>query len=172
MQWRSPRPSRIPCPACRFENPAGAKFCGACGRPLALACPRCGNAEPSGLQSSARSAGHLSRPRSAPTGASGGRRAVPLAAVPQPPKDAVFRLQEAKVRAYTPSHLAEKILTSAAALEGERKSVTVLFADVAGFTRLADQLSPEDLHAMMDGCFERLSEAVHRYEGHDQPVHG
>ena len=81
------------------------------------------------------------------------------------PKDAVFRLQEAKVRAYTPPHLAEKILTSAAALEGERKSVTVLFADVAGFTRLADQLSPEDLHAMMDGCFERLSEAVHRYEG-------
>ena len=85
--------------------------------------------------------------------------------VPQPPKDAVFRLQEAKVRAYTPPHLAEKILTSAATLEGERKSVTVLFADVAGFTHLAGQLSPEDLHVVMDGCFERLSEAVHRYEG-------
>jgi class 3 adenylate cyclase/tetratricopeptide (TPR) repeat protein len=81
------------------------------------------------------------------------------------PKDTVFRLQEAKVRAYTPSHLAEKILRSAAALEGERTAVTVLFADVAGFTALASRLSPEDLHAIMDGCFERLSEAVHRYEG-------
>jgi class 3 adenylate cyclase/tetratricopeptide (TPR) repeat protein len=77
----------------------------------------------------------------------------------------VFRLQEAKVRAYTPSHLAEKILTSAPALEGERKAVTVLFADVAGFSQLASQLSPEDLHLVMDGCFERLSGAVHRYEG-------
>ncbi|HWC04823.1 MAG TPA: adenylate/guanylate cyclase domain-containing protein [Methylomirabilota bacterium] len=70
-----------------------------------------------------------------------------------------------KVRAYTPSHLAEKILTAAPALEGERKSVTVLFADVAGFTHLAGNVSPEDLHMVMDGCFERLSEAVHRYEG-------
>ncbi len=81
------------------------------------------------------------------------------------PKDALFRLQEAKVRAYTPPHLAERILTSAPALEGERKSVTVLFADVAGFTRLSSKLSPEDVHMVMDGCFERLSEAVHRYEG-------
>jgi class 3 adenylate cyclase/tetratricopeptide (TPR) repeat protein len=77
----------------------------------------------------------------------------------------VFRLQEAKLRAYTPSHLAAKILTSAPALEGERKAVTVLFADVAGFSRLASELTPEDLHLVMDGCFERLSDAVHRYEG-------
>jgi class 3 adenylate cyclase/tetratricopeptide (TPR) repeat protein len=77
----------------------------------------------------------------------------------------VFRAQDAKVRAYTPSHLAQKILTSAPALEGERKAVTVLFADVAGFTGLAGRISAEDLHVVMDGCFERLSEAVHRYEG-------
>jgi class 3 adenylate cyclase/tetratricopeptide (TPR) repeat protein len=81
------------------------------------------------------------------------------------PKDAVFRLQEAKVLAYTPSHLAEKILRSATALEGERKAVTVLFADVAGFTALSGRLTAEDLHTVMDGCFDRLSEAVHRYEG-------
>ena len=160
----------LPCPACRFANPAGAKFCGSCGASLALACPRCGTANPPGFKFCSECGSPLTA-GPASTGTSGGA-APPPGAVPQPPKDAVFRLQEAKVRAYTPTHLAEKILTSAAALEGERKSVTVLFADVAGFTRLADQLSPEDLHAMMDGCFERLSEAVHRYEGHDQPVHG
>jgi class 3 adenylate cyclase/tetratricopeptide (TPR) repeat protein len=77
----------------------------------------------------------------------------------------VFRVQEAKLPGYTPAHLAQKILTSRAALEGERKAVTVLFADVAGFTRLASRLSPEDLHVLMDGCFERVSRAVHRYEG-------
>jgi class 3 adenylate cyclase len=82
-----------------------------------------------------------------------------------PPKDAVFRVQDAKVAAYTPRHLAEKILTSRTALEGERKSVTVLFADIAGFTELAAHLGPEEVHAVMDGCFERLSAAVHGYEG-------
>jgi len=89
--------------------------------------------------------------------------AAPPAAVP--PTDAVFRVQQDKVASYTPPHLAEKILTSRAALEGERKAVTVLFADVAGFTATASRLLPEDLHAVMDGCFERLSQAVHRFEG-------
>jgi class 3 adenylate cyclase/tetratricopeptide (TPR) repeat protein len=89
--------------------------------------------------------------------------AAPPAAVP--PTDAVFRIQQDKVASYTPQHLAEKILTSRAALEGERKAVTVLFADVAGFTATASRLLPEDLHAVMDGCFERLSQAVHRFEG-------
>jgi len=67
--------------------------------------------------------------------------------------------------AYTPPHLAEKILQSRSALEGERKQVTVLFADVAGFTSIAERHDPEVVHALMDGCFARLSEAVHRYEG-------
>jgi class 3 adenylate cyclase/tetratricopeptide (TPR) repeat protein len=88
----------------------------------------------------------------------------PAPAAP-PPKDELFRVQEAKVATYTPAHLARKILTSRSAVEGERKAVTVLFADVAGFTELAGRLSLEDLHGVMDGCFERLSAAVHRYEG-------
>jgi adenylate cyclase len=66
---------------------------------------------------------------------------------------------------YTPRHLAEKILTSRSALEGERKQVSVLFADCAGFTALSARLDPEDLHAVMDGCFARVLDAVHRYEG-------
>ena len=66
---------------------------------------------------------------------------------------------------YTPRHLSEKILASKSAVEGERKQVTVLFADVVGFTALAEQLDPEDVHTLMDGCFERLIDIVHHYEG-------
>jgi class 3 adenylate cyclase/predicted ATPase len=71
----------------------------------------------------------------------------------------------AKLPGYTPRHLAEKILTSRGALEGERKLVTVLFADCAGFTELSRALDPEALHQVMDGCFRRLLDAVHRFEG-------
>ena len=67
--------------------------------------------------------------------------------------------------AYTPKHLAEKILTSRSALEGERKQVTVLFADVAGFTTLAEQLDPEIVHDLINRCFERITAEVHRFEG-------
>jgi class 3 adenylate cyclase len=67
--------------------------------------------------------------------------------------------------AYTPKHLAEKILTSRSALEGERKQVTVLFADVVGFTTLAEQLDPEVVHDLINRCFERITAEVHRFEG-------
>ena len=66
---------------------------------------------------------------------------------------------------YTPRHLAEKILTTRAALQGERKQVTVLFADVAGFSTLAESLEPETVHSLMDGCFAILTQQVHQYEG-------
>jgi adenylate cyclase len=66
---------------------------------------------------------------------------------------------------YTPRHLAETILSSKSTHEGERKQVTVLFADCAGFTAIASRLDPEELHGVMDGCFAHLAEAVHRYEG-------
>ncbi len=66
---------------------------------------------------------------------------------------------------YTPKHLAEKILTSKSAIEGERKRVTVMFADVSGFTAMSERLDPEDVHNIMDRAFEVILEAVHRYEG-------
>jgi class 3 adenylate cyclase/tetratricopeptide (TPR) repeat protein len=66
---------------------------------------------------------------------------------------------------YTPKHLADRILTSRSAIEGERKQVTVVFVDCAGFTALSSRLDPEDLHTVMDGCFQHLLDAVHRYEG-------
>jgi class 3 adenylate cyclase/tetratricopeptide (TPR) repeat protein len=66
---------------------------------------------------------------------------------------------------YTPKHLAEQTLASRAALEGERKLVTVLFVDVSGFTALADRLDPEDVHRLMNRAFECMLAEVHRYEG-------
>src|SRR2546421_4942615 len=67
--------------------------------------------------------------------------------------------------AYTPKHLAEKILTSKGALEGERKRVTVMFSDVSGFTAMSERLDPEEVHAIMDRAFEVILGEVHRYEG-------
>jgi class 3 adenylate cyclase len=61
--------------------------------------------------------------------------------------------------------LADKILTTRNAIEGERKLVTVLFADVANYTALSEQIDPEDVHQMMDGCFRILMDEIHRYEG-------
>src|SRR5262249_3649786 len=73
--------------------------------------------------------------------------------------------QERAPLAYTPRHLAEKILRARSALEGERKQVTVLFADVAGFTALAEQLDPEIVHDIINCCFEGIPAEVHRFEG-------
>ena len=68
-------------------------------------------------------------------------------------------------RDYTPRHLADKILQSKSALEGERKQVTVLFADVKSSMELAEQIDPEEWHAILDRFFQILTEGVHRFEG-------
>src|SRR6185436_5213773 len=67
--------------------------------------------------------------------------------------------------AYTPRHLAERILTSRAALQGERKPVTVLFCDVVGSTGLAERLGPDAMHDLLNRFFEVALAEVHRYEG-------
>jgi class 3 adenylate cyclase/tetratricopeptide (TPR) repeat protein len=74
--------------------------------------------------------------------------------------------------AYTPRHLAEKILTSKSALEGERKQVTVLFADLKGSMELLADRDPEDARKLLDPVLERMMEAVHRYEGTVNQVMG
>jgi len=66
---------------------------------------------------------------------------------------------------YTPQHLADKILTSRPAFEGERKQVTVLFADIKGSMELLADRDPEDAQKLLDPVLERMIEAVHRYEG-------
>src|SRR5262249_23522478 len=73
---------------------------------------------------------------------------------------------------YTPKHLAERILTSKAALEGERKQVTVLFADLKGSMELLADRDPEEARKILDPVLERMMEAVHRYEGTVNQVMG
>src|SRR4029434_8502709 len=75
----------------------------------------------------------------------------------QPPAPAV---SVAAPASYTSSHLADKILSSRSALEGERKQVTVLFADTASFTALARDLDPEVVYEVMDHCFGRITAEV------------
>jgi hypothetical protein len=108
------------CPSCSHENPRDAGFCGQCGASLAkpVTCSSCGRESPH----SQKFCNGCSRPLADPA-----RRG----AAPEP-------------RSYTPKHLAEKILTSRSALEGERKQVTVLFADVKGSMDLAEQVDPEE----------------------------
>ena len=74
--------------------------------------------------------------------------------------------------AYTPPHLAEKILTSRSALEGERKQVTVLFADLKGSMELLADRDPEEARQLLDPVLERMMAAVHRYEGTVNQVMG
>src|SRR5256885_12028160 len=66
---------------------------------------------------------------------------------------------------YTPPHLAEKILTSRSALEGERKQVTVLFCDLTNSTPIAERIGPEAMHTLLNRFFEIALNEVHRYEG-------
>src|SRR6267143_2461965 len=126
------------CPRCHAENPTGMKFCGQCAAPLASVGAACGASNP-------------------PANKFCGQCAAPLG------KSAAARF--ASPESYTPKHLAEKILTSKSSLEGERKQVTVLFADVSGFTSLAEQRDPEDIHRLMHHAFELMLAEVHRYEG-------
>ncbi len=74
--------------------------------------------------------------------------------------------------AYTPKHLAERIINSKAALEGERKQVTVLFAELKGSMELLADRDPEEARKLLDPVLERMMEAVHRFEGTVNQVMG
>src|SRR5881628_3501081 len=133
------------CPRCQVENDAAARFCEDCGARLEAACPRCGTPVTPGKKF-CRSCG------AALTAEPAGRFASP--------------------DSYTPKHLAERILTSKAALEGERKQVTVLFADLKGSMELLADRDPEEARKILDPVLERMMEAVHRYEGTVNQVMG
>src|SRR5262245_30524824 len=139
------------CSQYRHNNRPEAIFCEACGTPLARRCPHCQHEVRPGARCCDQCGQALTA--SAPP-----EREVPL-------KEAVVDRFHAQLPGYTPRHLSDKILASRSAMEGERKQVTVLFADVAGFTTISEELDPEAVHTLMDGCFARLTDAVHRYEG-------
>jgi class 3 adenylate cyclase/predicted ATPase len=141
------------CPSCGFENSEGLKFCNDCGASLRMPCAQCGFVN----QPQAKFCGECGVALSPRARAS---TAPPLAPRPHTPLT------------YTPGHLAEKILTSKAALEGERKQVTVLFADLKGSMELLADRDPEEARQLLDPVLERLMDAVHRYEGTVNQVMG
>ena len=124
------------CGRCGGENDSGRLFCSACGEALLHSCARCS---------------FVNKPLDHFCGGCG----APLASPPS----------GGGPDAYTPKHLAERVLTTRSALEGERKRVTVLFCDIVESYRLAEQLGPEGMHEIMDQALRLMAEAVHRYEG-------
>jgi class 3 adenylate cyclase/tetratricopeptide (TPR) repeat protein len=126
------------CPACQAENPGRARFCEECGAQFARTCPHCRAEVSFGKNFCWSCGGQLSD------------RATDR--VPPPV-------------AYTPEHLAERILTSRDALEGERKKITVLFADMKASMELLADRDPEAARNLLDPVLEHMMEAVHRYEG-------
>src|SRR5436190_766569 len=130
---------------CGHQNRPGAAFCASCGKALQQTCPKCGAP---------------TEPRARFCDACGTEMQVRGSGSQVPGPGEVD-----SPRSYTPRHLAEKILQSRAALEGERKQVTVLFADVKGSMELTEQLDPEQWHTILDRFFQILTEGVHRFEG-------
>ena len=129
------------CPAYRHENPAEAKFCLECGVRLIITCPNCGT----------------ELPLSAKFCLECGHRVTASGAAMVP--------QSASAETYTPRHLAERILASKAALAGERKQVTVLFADLKGSMELLADRDPVDARKILDPVLAHMMDAVHRFEG-------
>jgi class 3 adenylate cyclase/tetratricopeptide (TPR) repeat protein len=137
------------CPRCDADTPEGAKFCIECGTSLQRRCPQCG----ADTLPRAKFCAECGTPLTA----------QPLAPPAAPPPSPLR---------YTPGYLAEKILTSKAALEGERKQVTVLFADLKGSMELLADRDPEEARQLLDPVLERMMDAVHRYEGTVNQVMG
>ena len=136
------------CPRCQAQSGAGARFCEQCGAKLGRTCSSCGVEVAAGARFCGACGTPLTNAASGPT---------PRFADPQ---------------SYTPKHLADKILTAKGALEGERKLVTVLFADVKGSMELLADRDPEEARKILDPVLERMMEAIHRYEGTVNQVMG
>ena len=132
------------CSGCANDNAPGVKFCGGCGARLDVRCPACQSMNPTGNRFC------------------NGCGAALAAGAPG------FEAPDA----YTPGHLARRILSSRESLAGERKQVTVLFADLKGSLELLADRDPEDARALLDAVLEKMMEAVHRYEGTVNQVMG
>ncbi len=131
------------CPKCQCENLEDSLFCRECGSSLELeiTCPNCNATHPPGSKFCNKCGHDLSKPKE------------PSA------------MDYSEPQSYTPKHLADKIMADRSAIEGERKLVTVFFADVANFTAMSEKLDPEEVHQIMDGCFKILMDEIHQHEG-------
>src|SRR5512139_961937 len=144
--------SVIDCPACGIENRANSKFCLECGSRFALSCPQCSAELPPATKFCNECGAEIRGLAVRVVGV----RGTPDPQLPGTPLTA--NTQHPNTLAYTPKHLADKILHSKAALEGERKQVTVLFADVKGSMELAEQVDAEEWHRILDRFFHILSD--------------
>ena len=132
------------CPRCKSQNPETAAFCDECGTPLESACSSCGEANRREAKFCKKCGHSLSRPVIATQSSAANTSSR------QPP---------------IPKYLAEKILAERHTLEGERKQVTILFADIKDSTRLVEGLDPEEAQKLLDPILKAMMDAVHRYEG-------
>jgi len=135
------------CPKCQHFNDVAAKFCEECAAPLARTCVSCGHP----LPQTAKFCPECAHPTGVSTSAASS-----------------FGAPET----YTPRHLAWKILNARTALEGERKQVTVLFADLKASMELLAERDPEEARKLLDPVLELMMEAVHHYEGTVSQVAG
>jgi class 3 adenylate cyclase/tetratricopeptide (TPR) repeat protein len=135
------------CAKCHFENPEGLTFCGKCGEKLEIVCSKCKFSNP---------------PDFIYCGKCGNNLTLPAAAIPQ---EISFDEKLAKLQRYLPKDLAQKILAQKGKIEGERKQVTVMFCDMAGFTSLTEKVGSEQMYSIMDKVYEILIHQVHDYEG-------
>ena len=141
------------CASCKFDNPSAARFCEQCGTPLEVKCPRCSATVSAGARF---------------CGACGNQLATPDAPSTEPLHSKPRVTNSPPAHAFVPDvpgHLAEKILSGRAALEGERRQVTVLFGDIANYTALSEKLDPEEVHRIVQRCFELVAAEIHRFEG-------
>jgi class 3 adenylate cyclase/predicted ATPase len=129
------------CAKCNAENPEGKKFCGKCGSKLAGRCPKCGAENP------------------ADNGFCG-ECGTSLAA------NVAFSAGAPEVASTAPAIRIAAEQPEASTLEGERKTVTALFADIKGSMDLIEDLDPEEARAMVDPALKRMIDAVHRYDGY------
>ena len=135
------------CPRCKFETPAGAKFCNECGHKLEITCSECSRINPPGSKFCIECGDQLTHPPS-----------------PQL-KELSIEEKIEKIQRYLPEGITEKILAQRDRIEGEHKQVTVMFCDMEGFTSLSERLGPEEVYSIMDEIYEILIHKVHDYEG-------
>ncbi len=132
----------VKCPSCQQDNREGAAFCDQCGAVLAPKCPNCSAQLRPGARFCDACGVSVSEPQS----------------VEAKPADS-------DLREVTPSHLVSKILKERGRIAGERRNVTVLFADAKGFTPMSEKLDAEQVYDYIQGSYEHMLDAVHRHEG-------
>jgi class 3 adenylate cyclase/tetratricopeptide (TPR) repeat protein len=156
------------CSRCQTENKDDRRFCAACGAALLAVCAACGFSNEAGAAFCGGCGVALSRGAAPVTGST----APAPTPAPPAPRPLPSRPAYQSPRAYTPAHLAERILGGRSALEGERKQVTVMFADLKGSMEVLAERDPEEARQILDPVLEAMMDAVHRYQGTVNQVMG